>query len=155
MLSQSATLPLIVFNRLEHLEGNEPLNNNNNNNNNQRACGFFRSIYRSSHQRWKEEKRRRKVFFEISQNSQENTWASVSFLIKLQAWGLQTTASIFLWKKFLTVESQKLLSLKCIMKALKNSLLRICLWTYTTKLTLNQYFMNNYPERKVSRLHSF
>ena len=32
---------------------------------------------------------RRKVFLEISQNSQENTCARVSFLIKLQAWGLQ------------------------------------------------------------------
>ena len=30
-----------------------------------------------------------KVFLEISQNSQENTCARVSFLIKLQAWGLQ------------------------------------------------------------------
>ena len=30
-----------------------------------------------------------KVFLEISQNSQENTCATVSFLIKLQAWGLQ------------------------------------------------------------------
>ena len=31
----------------------------------------------------------KKVFLEISQNSQENTCARVSFLIKLQAWGLQ------------------------------------------------------------------
>ena len=31
----------------------------------------------------------KKVFFEISQNPQENTCASVSFLIKLQASGLQ------------------------------------------------------------------
>ena len=30
-----------------------------------------------------------KVFIEISQNSQENTCARVSFFIKLQAWGLQ------------------------------------------------------------------
>ena len=30
-----------------------------------------------------------KVFLEISQSSQENTCARVSFLIKLQAWGLQ------------------------------------------------------------------
>ena len=29
------------------------------------------------------------VFLEISQNSQENTYARVSFLIKSQAWGLQ------------------------------------------------------------------
>ena len=29
------------------------------------------------------------MFLEISQNLQENTCASVGFLIKLQAWGLQ------------------------------------------------------------------
>ena len=29
------------------------------------------------------------VFLETSQNSQENTYAWVSFLLKLQAWGLQ------------------------------------------------------------------
>ena len=32
---------------------------------------------------------RKKVFLEISQNSQENTCARVSFLIRLQVWGLQ------------------------------------------------------------------
>ena len=31
----------------------------------------------------------KKVFLEISQNSQENTFARASFLIKLQAWDLQ------------------------------------------------------------------
>ena len=31
----------------------------------------------------------KKTFLEISQNSQENACARVSFLIKLQAWGLQ------------------------------------------------------------------
>ena len=31
----------------------------------------------------------KKLFLEISQNSKENTCARVSFLIKLQAWGLQ------------------------------------------------------------------
>ena len=29
------------------------------------------------------------MFFEISQNPLENTWARVSFLIKLQGWALQ------------------------------------------------------------------
>ena len=44
-----------------------------------------------------------KVLLEISQNSQENTCARVSFLIKLQAWGLQlyykgeSGTSVFLW----------------------------------------------------------
>ena len=31
----------------------------------------------------------KKVFLEISQNSQENTCTMVSFLIKLQAWDMQ------------------------------------------------------------------
>ena len=31
----------------------------------------------------------KKVFLEISQNSQENTCARISFLIKLQVWGLK------------------------------------------------------------------
>ena len=31
----------------------------------------------------------KKVFLEISQDSQENSCVRVSFLIKLQAWGLQ------------------------------------------------------------------
>ena len=31
----------------------------------------------------------KKVLLKISQNSQENTYARVAFLIKLQAWGLQ------------------------------------------------------------------
>ena len=31
----------------------------------------------------------KKIFLEISQNSHENNRARVSFLIKLQAWGLQ------------------------------------------------------------------
>ena len=42
-------------------------------------------IDRSSHQRFS----LRKVFLEILQNSQEHTCPRVSFLIKLQAWGLQ------------------------------------------------------------------
>ena len=33
----------------------------------------------------------KKVFLEISQNSQENTCATVSFLITLQAWDLLKT----------------------------------------------------------------
>ena len=41
-------------------------------------------IYRSSHRRCSA----KKVFLEILQNSQENTCARVSFLIKLQASGL-------------------------------------------------------------------
>ena len=36
------------------------------------------------------------VFLELSQNSQENTYAGVSFLLKLQAWGLRPAT---LWKK--------------------------------------------------------
>ena len=45
----------------------------------------------------------KKVFLEVSQNSQANNCARVSFLIKLQAWGLQlyqkrgSGTSVFLW----------------------------------------------------------
>ena len=54
----------------------------------------FASFFRSS---------RPEVFSEISQHSQENTCARVSFLIKLQAWGLQlyqkrdSGTGVFLW----------------------------------------------------------
>ena len=44
---------------------------------------------------------KRKVFLEISQNSQENTCARVSILIKLQAWGLQETLHRCFPAKFL------------------------------------------------------
>ena len=46
-------------------------------------CWLWRTKYRSSH--WGCPKVK-KVFLKISQNSQENSWATVSFLIKLQAW---------------------------------------------------------------------
>ena len=45
----------------------------------------------------------KEVFLKILQNSQENTCARVSFLIKLQAWGLQlywnrgSSTRVFLW----------------------------------------------------------
>ena len=45
----------------------------------------------------------KKIFLEISQNSQENTCARDSFLIKLQAWDLQlcqkivSGTGVFLW----------------------------------------------------------
>ena len=42
-------------------------------------------LHRSSHRRCL----LKKAFWKISQNSQENTCSSVSFLIKLRAWGLQ------------------------------------------------------------------
>ena len=38
-----------------------------------------------------------KVFLEILQNSQENTCARVSFLIKLQAWGSDSVMNVSLW----------------------------------------------------------
>ena len=44
----------------------------------------------------------KKVFLEISQNSQENTCARVSFLIKLQLWGLSRDVPkqlCFWWKR--------------------------------------------------------
>ena len=45
----------------------------------------------------------KKMFLKFSQNSQENTYTRVSFLIKLQAWGLQlykklvSNTGVFLW----------------------------------------------------------
>ena len=39
----------------------------------------------------------KKVFFEISQNSQENTCARVSFLINLQASAADSGTDVFLW----------------------------------------------------------
>ena len=51
------------------------------------------SVYVKKKSHWKETVFPRcfvkKLFLEISHNSQENTCARVSFLIKLQAWGLQ------------------------------------------------------------------
>ena len=44
--------------------------------------------YKSSHRRCSLKK---KVFLKILQNSQENTYVRVSFLTKLQAWGLRAT----------------------------------------------------------------
>ena len=53
---------------------------------------WLQYYHRSSHQRYSV----KMVFLEISQNSQENTSARVSFLIKLQAVGLaQTLAQVF------------------------------------------------------------
>ena len=46
-------------------------------------CWLWRTKYRRSHCGCPKVK---KVFLKISQNSQENSWATVSFLIKLQAW---------------------------------------------------------------------
>ena len=46
-----------------------------------------------------------KVLLEISQNSQENTCASVSFLIKLQAWGISKNA--FFYRTTLVAASVK------------------------------------------------
>ena len=47
-------------------------------------------MIKSSHQRCSV----KKLFVKISQNSQENTCARVSFLIKLQAWGIFFTEFI-------------------------------------------------------------
>ena len=66
------------------------------------SCWSIWSGYRSSHQKCSV----RKVFLKISQNSQENTCARVSFLIKLQVSGLQvfnfikkkTLAQVFSWE---------------------------------------------------------
>ena len=51
----------------------------------------------------------KKVFLEISQNSQENTCASVSFLIKLQISGLQLYWKKRLWHRWFSVNFTKFL----------------------------------------------
>ena len=45
----------------------------------------------------------KKVFLEISQNSQENTFARVSFLIKLHVWDLQLYSKKRLWHRWFPV----------------------------------------------------
>ena len=51
----------------------------------------------------------KKVFLEISQNSQENACARVSFLVKLQAWRLQLYLKKRLWYKGFPVNFVKFL----------------------------------------------
>ena len=50
------------------------------------------------------------VFLEISQNPQKNTCARVSFLIKLQAWGLQLYLKKRLWHRCFPVNFAKFLT---------------------------------------------
>ena len=47
------------------------------------------------------------VFLEISQNSQENTYVRVSFLVKLQVWGLQLYLKNRLWHRCFLVTFAK------------------------------------------------
>ena len=66
---------------------------------------YFRNICegRSGHQR----SSMKKVFLKVWQNSQENTCARVSFLIKLQAWGLQLYLKKRLWPRCFAVNFVK------------------------------------------------
>ena len=68
---------------------------------------WYVSHIRSSHQRWSV----KKVFLEMLQNSQESKCArvSVSFLIKLQAWGKKVLLKKRLWHKCFPVNFVKLL----------------------------------------------
>ena len=50
-----------------------------------------------------------KVYLEVPQNSQENTYVRVSFLIKLQASGLQLYLKRRLWHRCFTVNVAKFL----------------------------------------------
>ena len=68
------------------------------------VCLFYRYNFRSSYQRCSVNK----VLLEIFQNSQENTFARDSFLIKLQAW----TATLFknrFWHRCFSVNFAKFL----------------------------------------------
>ena len=71
----------------------------------------------------------KKVFSEIAQNSQENTFARVSFLIKLQASGLSTQLYLLF-----QVSSQELHQLLYFISLYKYVLVEKCIPTYE-KLT--------------------
>ena len=68
----------------------------------------------------------KKTFFEILQNSQENTCARASFLIKLQVWDLQlywkrdSGTDVFLWILALRLLLKAIATLFSIGKALRN-----------------------------------
>ena len=67
----------------------------------------------------------KKVFSEIAQNSQENTFARVSFLIKLQASGLSTQLYLLF-----QVSSQELHQLLYFISLYKYVLVEKCIPTY-------------------------
>ena len=69
----------------------------------------------------------KKVFLEISQNSQENTCTGVSFLIKLQALGL-TLLKKRLWHRFFPVNFVKFLRTLYFTEYLWWLLLETLLW---------------------------
>ena len=66
----------------------------------------------------------KKVFLEISQNSQENTCARASFLIKLQAWDLQLYLKKKLWHRCFPVNFVKFLRTPWLKEHLRWRLLR-------------------------------
>ena len=70
----------------------------------------------------------KKVFLEISENSQENTRARVSFLIKLQAWGL---------KLYQKIDSGTVVFLR-ILEISKNTFFTEHLWTTASEIRLEQ-----------------
>ena len=69
----------------------------------------------------------KKVFLEISQNSQENTCARASFLIKLQALP-ETLLKKRLWRRCFPVNFAKFLRTPCFTEHLWWLLLKIQLW---------------------------
>ena len=74
------------------------------------------SKFRGSHQKCSV----KKVFLEISQNSQENTCARVSFLIKLQAWDCNFIKKETLVKVFCEISKNTFLRRKLLVGASVN-----------------------------------
>ena len=101
----------------------------------------------------------KKVFLEISQNSQENTCARVSFLIKLQALGkVPVNFAKFLRIPFLQNTSGQLLLKKTDFK--EPSFFRLllssctCPITFSYPSTINQYFFVLF-EKKTDQINPF
>ena len=81
----------------------------------------------------------KKVFLEISQNSQENTCARVSFLIKLQGSGLQ----LFKKETLAQVFSCEFCEIS------KNTFFKKHLWATASAIMYCRYIMMNWPFFKI------
>ena len=91
--------------------------------------------YRSSHQRCSV----KKVFLEISQNSQENTCARVSFLIKLQDWSARLLKKR-LWQRCFPVNFAKFLRKPCLQNTSGRMLLNTAIIVINSKTSISHNF---------------
>ena len=83
----------------------------------------------------------KKVFLDISQNSRENTCARVSFLVKLQAWGL-TLLEKRLWHRCFSANFAKFLRIPFIKEHLWK--LTLSLFPLTLSFLLNALNENDF-----------